>query len=156
MLYGVHLAWAGFELITLVVIATDCMDSCDFNYLTFTTTVIPRIIYSQSTKIHCCSTQLSKIQNSNLKLYCHRSVLLVEKTRVPEESHRHFANHWQSLSHNVVSSTPRLSGIPTYNVSGDRHWLHRYHTITTTMALLVICILALVYELSYCVKCSGL
>jgi phage-related protein len=25
------------------------------------------------------------------------------------------------LSHNVVSSTPRLSGIPTHNVGGDTH-----------------------------------
>ena len=29
------------------------------------------------------------------------------------------------LSHNVVSSTPRLSGIRTQNVSGDRHRLNR-------------------------------
>ena len=27
--------------------------------------------------------------------------------------------------HNVVSSTPRLSGIRTHNVINDRHWLHR-------------------------------
>jgi hypothetical protein len=27
--------------------------------------------------------------------------------------------------YNVASSTPSLSGIPTQNVSGDRHWLHR-------------------------------
>ena len=40
----------------------------------------------------------------------YRSVLLVEET---------------GLSHNVVLSTPRLSGIPTHNVSGDRHRLHR-------------------------------
>ena len=33
----------------------------------------------------------------------------------PAESHR------QTLSHNVVSSTPRLSGIRTRIASGDRH-----------------------------------
>jgi hypothetical protein len=46
---------------------------------------------------------------------------------------------WQTLSHSVVSSSPRLSGIQTHNVSGDRHWFQikgscksNYHTITTT------------------------
>ena len=33
-------------------------------------------------------------------------------------------SHWQTLSLNVVSSTPRLRGIRTHNVSGDSHWLH--------------------------------
>ena len=32
MLYRVHLVWAGFELITLVVIGTDCICSCISNY----------------------------------------------------------------------------------------------------------------------------
>jgi len=36
-----------------------------------------------------------------------RSDLLVEETRVPGENHRPAARHWQTLSHNVVSSTPR-------------------------------------------------
>jgi len=36
-----------------------------------------------------------------------RSVLLVEVTGVPEENHQPVANHWQTLSHNVVSSIPK-------------------------------------------------
>jgi len=35
-----------------------------------------------------------------------RSVLLVEETWVPRENHRPVASHWQTLSYNVVSSTP--------------------------------------------------
>ena len=35
------------------------------------------------------------------------SVLLVEETGVTGEDHRPDASHWQFLSHNVVSSTPR-------------------------------------------------
>jgi hypothetical protein len=40
-LYRVHLAWAGFELTTLVVIGTDCIGSCKSNYHTITTTTVP-------------------------------------------------------------------------------------------------------------------
>ena len=35
------------------------------------------------------------------------SVLYVGETGVPEENHRPVASHWQTLSHNVVLSTPR-------------------------------------------------
>ena len=38
ILYRVHLALAGFELATLVVIGTDCIGSCKSNYHTITTT----------------------------------------------------------------------------------------------------------------------
>ena len=35
------------------------------------------------------------------------SILSVEETEVPGEKHRPVASHWQTLSHYVVSSTPR-------------------------------------------------
>jgi len=41
MLYQVHLAWAGFDLITLVVISTDCTGSCKSNYHTIMTMMAP-------------------------------------------------------------------------------------------------------------------
>jgi hypothetical protein len=34
--------------------------------------------------------------------------------------------HWQTLSYNIVSSTPCQRRIQTHNVRGDKHWLHRY------------------------------
>jgi hypothetical protein len=50
-------------------------------------------------------------------------VLLVEEIRVPRENHRPTTSHWQTLLHNVMSSTHlTMSGIQTHNVSGDRHW----------------------------------
>ena len=41
------------------------------------------------------------------------------------ENNRPVGGHRQTLSHNVVSSTFRLSGIRTHNVSRDMHILHR-------------------------------
>jgi len=35
----------------------------------------------------------------------------VEETRVPGENHRPVASHWQTSSHNVVSSTPARVGL---------------------------------------------
>jgi hypothetical protein len=67
-----------------------------------------------------------------------RSVSLLEETGVPRENHQSVASHWQFLSHNVVSSTPRLSGIRTHNVvigtDCRGSYTSNYHTITTTMA----------------------
>jgi hypothetical protein len=44
---------------------------------------------------------------NNISVISWRSVLLVEETGVPGEIHQPVASHWQDLSHNVVSSTPR-------------------------------------------------
>jgi len=52
------------------------------------------------------------------QLYC-GAVLFVEETGVPGENHRPAISHRQTLSHNVVSSTCRLSGMQAHNFSGD-------------------------------------
>ena len=52
------------------------------------------------------------------------SVVLVEESGVHGENHWPAANNWQTSSTNVVSNTPRLSGIQTHNIRGYRHWLH--------------------------------
>ena len=31
---------------------------------------------------------------------------------------------WHTISHNLVASTPRIRGVQTHNVSGNRHWLY--------------------------------
>ena len=43
----------------------------------------------------------------NISVISWRSVLLLEETGVPGENHRPVASPCQTLSHNVVSSTPR-------------------------------------------------
>ena len=62
---------------------------------------------------------------NNNSVLSRRSILLMEETVVPGENHRPATSHGQTLSHNVVSSTHRLCGIRTHNVSGNMHWLHR-------------------------------
>jgi hypothetical protein len=45
MLYRVHFTWTWLELITLVVIGTDCIGSCKSNYNTITTAKAPNSDY---------------------------------------------------------------------------------------------------------------
>ena len=52
MLYGTHLACAGCELKTLVVIGTDCIGSIKSNYHTITTTPVP-VESVQLTMFYC-------------------------------------------------------------------------------------------------------
>ena len=66
-----------------------------------------------------------KANFNNISATSWRLALFVEETRLPGETTDLPQCHWQILSHNVVSSTSRLSGIRTYNVSVDKRWLHR-------------------------------
>ena len=64
---------------------------------------------------------LFKATFNNISFISWWSVLLVEETGAPGENQRPPARSCQTLSHNVGSSTPRLSGVRTHNVSGDRY-----------------------------------
>ena len=66
---------------------------------------------------------------NNISVISWRSVLLMEETGVPGENHWPAATHWQTLSHIVVSSTPRLEG-DRHDVIGS--YKSNHHTITTT------------------------
>jgi hypothetical protein len=46
-----------------------------------------------------------------------RSVLLVDETVVPGENHQPVESHWQTLSHNVISSTPLRVRYGTYVIA---------------------------------------
>ena len=76
---------------------------------------------------------------NNILVISWRSVLLVEETGVHRENQWPAAGHWQTWSHNVVSSTPHLSGFKlTTLVAIGTDCIGRcksnYHTIRTTMA----------------------
>ena len=71
------------------------------------------------------------------------SVLLVEETRVPRENHRPDASHCQTLTHNVVPSTPRMSRIRLKLVVMGTDCIGSYesnnHTIMATTAPITTC-----------------
>jgi hypothetical protein len=58
---------------------------------------------------------------NNILVTSWRSVLLVEETGIPGETHRPVANHLQTLSYTVVSSTLRHKRVRTHKFKGDRH-----------------------------------
>ena len=64
---------------------------------------------------------------NNISVISWRSFLLVKETGGHGENHWPVASHWQTWSHNVVSSRPCLGGFQAYN-----DWKSNY--LATTMA----------------------
>jgi hypothetical protein len=119
--------WLRFELTTSVVIGTDCIGSCK-NQLPYNhghDDPWYNLQWGTKSKIVC--TWLTSVDSifiihqtksdglglvfyanfNNISVILWRSVLLLEETGVSGENHWPLASHWQTLSHNVVSSTPR-------------------------------------------------
>ena len=83
----------------------------------------------------------------NISVISWHSVLLVEETGLPVENHQPVASHWQTLSHNVVWSAPRLERgsnfttlIVVIGIDCTGSCKSNYHMITTTVAPRFICL----------------
>ena len=78
---------------------------------------------------------------NNISVTLWRSVLPEEETGVSGENHWPVASHWQTLSHNVVSNTPRyergieLKILVVIGTDCTGSCKSNYHAITTTTAL---------------------
>jgi len=64
---------------------------------------------------------------NNISAISWQSALLVKDSGVPGENHRSVVSQWQTLSHNIVSSTPRDDTITTTTPSpmhegGEQLW----------------------------------
>ena len=93
----------------------------------------------------CCIVYIATF--NNISVISWGSVLLMEETGVPGENHRPVASHWQTVSHNVVSSIPyliwiRLKILVVIGTDCIGSYKSNYHTFTT-MTALCICILLL-------------
>jgi hypothetical protein len=71
MFYRVHPVWVRFELTTLVVIDTDCVGSCKYNYHTITIKTVPHN-YQKETKTLKIINQWVQIQCG----YAFRNILV--------------------------------------------------------------------------------
>jgi len=82
---------------------------------------------------------------NNISVISWRSVLLVEETG---ENHRPVASHWQTLSHNVVSSTPRHKwGSVVIGTDCKGSYKSNYYMITTMTAPQEIKILLIIIKM---------
>ena len=87
---------------------------------------------------------------SNISAMSWQLVVLVEDTGVPGENHRPVASQWKSVSHNVVSSTPRMGFELTTLVMQiySQRIIHSYYLSTMSTVFL--------HDLFYFILCLNL
>ena len=73
--------------------------------------IVSRLSYTYSNLVLCLLNfvcfMVFNTPFKNISVISWRTVLLLEETGVPRENHHPVASHWRTVSHNVVSSTPR-------------------------------------------------
>ena len=75
-----------------------------FKHVIITGFVLVRVLHFLGVRVRVVVLNASF---NNISAISWWSALLVEVTGVPGENHRPAASHWQTLSHNAVSCTPR-------------------------------------------------
>jgi hypothetical protein len=149
MLYWVHLAWTGFELTTLVVIGTDCIDICKFKHHTMTSPLSFKIFWTrclnglQLLLIYCpiswtffpflfvlnfqsligvsVRVMVFNATFNNIWVIPWRSVLLVEETGISRENHLAWAGF--ELTTLAVICTDCIGSYKSNNHDGPQsHW----------------------------------
>jgi hypothetical protein len=87
MLYRVHIAWAGFELTTLVVIGTACSDSCISNYntiVTMTTTLVAYYDFSYHNYHMIVTTTTTLVVEYDFSHHNYHTIVTMTTTLVVE------------------------------------------------------------------------
>ena len=80
------------------------------HYPNESSTVFDSIVFNENTIVQLGVTSMVfNTTFNNISVISWRSVSLVEETGVPRENHWPAGSHWQTLSHNVIQSTPGLS-----------------------------------------------
>ena len=75
---------------------------------------------------------------NNISAISWQSVLLMEDTGVPGESHRPVTSHWQTVSHKIVYRVHlawaifKLTTLVVIGIDSIGNYKSNYHTITTT------------------------